>query len=125
MDTVDIISDLINETNQTDSEQITAEMALLDTQATRDSTSSIQEENTNDAIESEGVTQEIAAVALDDENLDPKLTRPCQFAVNRIKSIMKCDPDLALASKESVFAITKATVTLRLICFIGYCEVLN
>lgn len=117
MDTQDIISDLINE-NPTDSEQITAEMALLDTQLTNNSVSPFQEENTNDATEPDGTTQE-QTVILDAEkdvdkdiveDLDEKITRPCMFAVNRIKTIMKCDPDMSLVSKESIFAITKATV---------------
>jgi hypothetical protein len=34
----------------------------------------------------------------------------CQFAVSRIKSIMKLDPELSLTSKESVFLVAKATV---------------
>jgi len=36
--------------------------------------------------------------------------RPCQFALGRIKSIMKMDPEMGLSSKESVFLIAKATV---------------
>ena len=39
-----------------------------------------------------------------------KATRPCLFAINRIKTIMKLDPELALASKESTYLICKATV---------------
>ena len=35
----------------------------------------------------------------------------CQFAVSRVKSIMKLDPELSLTSKESVFLVAKATVT--------------
>ena len=38
------------------------------------------------------------------------INKPCQFAVSRIKTIMKLDPDLSLVSKESVFLIAKATV---------------
>ena len=38
-------------------------------------------------------------------------TRPCQFALARIKTIMKMDPDLGLTSKESVFLVAKAAVT--------------
>lgn len=34
-----------------------------------------------------------------------------QLALSRIKTIMKLDPDLSLASKESVFMIAKATVS--------------
>ena len=45
------------------------------------------------------------------DKLEDKITRPCQFALSRIKTIMKYDPDLALSSKESVFAIAKATVS--------------
>lgn len=37
-------------------------------------------------------------------------TRPCQLALSRIKTIMKLDPELNLASKDSVFIIGKATV---------------
>lgn len=37
-------------------------------------------------------------------------TRPCQFTLSRIKTIMKMDPEVSLASKESVFLVTKATV---------------
>ena len=36
--------------------------------------------------------------------------KSCQLALSRIKTIMKTDPDLGLASKESVFLIAKATV---------------
>lgn len=38
------------------------------------------------------------------------VTRPCQLALSRIKTIMKLDPELNLASKDSVFLIAKATV---------------
>lgn len=36
--------------------------------------------------------------------------RPSQLALSRIKTIMKMDPELNLASKDSVFLIAKATV---------------
>jgi hypothetical protein len=36
--------------------------------------------------------------------------RPCQYAIARIKAIMKMDPELLLASKESVYLVAKATV---------------
>jgi DNA polymerase epsilon subunit 4 len=38
-----------------------------------------------------------------------QINKPCQFALARIKTIMKLDPDLNLMSKESVFLIAKAT----------------
>jgi hypothetical protein len=34
-----------------------------------------------------------------------------QFSQSRIKTIMKMDPELSLTSKESVFIVSKATVT--------------
>lgn len=115
MESSDIISDLINE-NQIDSEKISAEMEMLDKLALnadddkiRDqSLTPIEDENSNSAVDAQIETREIT-----DKNeveLEDKITRPCQFAVSRIKTIMKLDPDLALASKESVFAIAKATV---------------
>jgi hypothetical protein len=42
-------------------------------------------------------------------------SRPAQFALSRVKTIMKMDPEVTLASKESVFLIAKATVKLFLI----------
>ncbi|EEB11445.1 DNA polymerase epsilon subunit, putative [Pediculus humanus corporis] len=42
----------------------------------------------------------------DSEDLSEKLLR---LPVNRIKKLMKIDPDVSLASKEAVFLITKAT----------------
>ncbi len=41
-----------------------------------------------------------------------QINKPCQFALARIKTVMKLDPDLNLMSKESVFLIAKATVNL-------------
>lgn len=38
--------------------------------------------------------------------------RPCQFSISRVKSIMKLDPELSLTSKESVFLVAKATVSI-------------
>jgi hypothetical protein len=35
----------------------------------------------------------------------------CQFAASRIKTIMKMDPEMNLSSKESVFLVSKATVS--------------
>lgn len=44
----------------------------------------------------------------DSEDISEKLLR---LPVNRIKKLMKIDPDVSLASKEAVFLITKATVS--------------
>jgi len=111
MESSDIISDLINE-NQIDSEGITAEMEMLDKLALNKENEEnedpiltdnfVQEENSKDVTELVGETV-----------LEDKVTRPCQFALSRIKTIMKYDPDLALASKESVYAIAKATVSVK------------
>ncbi|CAF0716914.1 unnamed protein product [Brachionus calyciflorus] len=37
------------------------------------------------------------------------VTRPCQLALSRIKTIMKLDPEMNLSSKDSVFLVAKAT----------------
>jgi hypothetical protein len=47
----------------------------------------------------------------DSNEINDFANRPCQYALARIKAIMKMDPELLLASKESVFLVAKATVT--------------
>ena len=109
MESSDIISDLINE-NQIDSEKITAEMQLLNKLALNEENEENEEPLPTDSLVQEETSKDITeSVGLN--VLEDKLTRPCQFALSRIKTIMKYDPDLALASKESVFAIAKATVS--------------
>jgi hypothetical protein len=85
------------------------------TEATRNINETQSDSNTDILTEiqaSENIEQE------NDENVCissgsiplTKATRPCQFAISRIKTIMKLDPELALASKESTYLICKATV---------------
>ena len=109
MESSDIMSDLINE-NQIDSEKITAEMELLDKLALNEENEENEELSPTDNLDQEETSKDQTELVGENE-LEDKITRPCQFALHRIKTIMKYDPDLALASKESVFAIAKATVS--------------
>ena len=49
-----------------------------------------------------------------------QINKPCQFALARIKTVMKLDPDLNLMSKESVFLIAKATVNLTFFFYLVF-----
>lgn len=46
-----------------------------------------------------------------------KSIKSSKFPLSRVKLIMKTDPDLTLASQESVFLIAKASVSRHM----GYC----
>ena len=73
----------------------------------------VAEENREDDDESKSNKENEPNAPSDDVVNDViQLNKPCQFAISRIKTIMKLDPDLGLMSKESVFLIAKATVKL-------------
>jgi hypothetical protein len=119
MEEATIINDLINE-NPNDFDQITscstAEFEELRDKVLSESNFQISEtisELVQNNNEEKSLSDEIRleeGVKQSGDIQNDKIKRPCQFAISRIKSIMKTDPDLALASKESVFLIAKATV---------------
>ena len=100
IDTQAIVSETISETVITEPSQDTQITQKQDDIEKENIESTAAEENPTETVENSPLT----------EDPNNKITRPCQFAISRIKTIMKCDPDLAIASKESVFAIAKATV---------------
>eukprot|EP00096_Caligus_rogercresseyi_P007662 TRINITY_DN2563_c0_g1_i1.p1 TRINITY_DN2563_c0_g1~~TRINITY_DN2563_c0_g1_i1.p1 ORF type:complete len:176 (-),score=61.19 TRINITY_DN2563_c0_g1_i1:659-1186(-) len=59
-----------------------------------------------DITEEEEATEQLESENLTEENKEEKSHR---LPLGRIKTIMKCDPELGLTSSESVFLITKAT----------------
>lgn len=108
MEEENIIDDLISE-NRNDFDEITSRSTLVFEELSNkvlDEPDSFKPANEN----LESINDKVVE---NDENAkipETKTTRPCQFAISRIKTIMKLDPELALTSKESVFLITKATV---------------
>lgn len=106
MEEENIIDDLISE-NRNDFDEITSRSTLVfEELSKKDEPNSFKPTNEN----LESINDKVVE---NDENAkipETKATRPCQFAISRIKTIMKLDPELALTSKESVFLITKATV---------------
>ena len=71
---------------------------------------STNEEISPPAAEDDLVKSNKENILSSDTPFQTQINKPCQFAVSRIKTIMKLDPDLSLVSKESVFLIAKATV---------------
>ena len=121
MDPVTIMNELINE-NPYDYDPVTA--VALD-----ELTESLLNNQVEEPVLEENVSKKLKGLNSDEasteentkENEEPnpdsndQATRPCQFALNRIKTIMKLDPDLSLTSKESVFLIAKATVNNKIL----------
>ena len=95
-------------TNSLNQLKLTEATSTDNSEAQPSSNSNAAETQVNDNIENEN--DENACIAAMDSLPLNKATRPCQFAISRIKNIMKLDPELALTSKESVYLICKATV---------------
>ena len=49
------------------------------------------------------------------QNEEASVGRLTQFPQTRVRNMMKIDPDLHLANRESVFLLTKAAVSLNII----------
>lgn len=111
MEEENIINELISE-NRNDFDEITSRSnVIFEELSNKIASTDIQKEatpSTNDSEQNEN--DENVNTAVTQNSGDSKATRPCQFAISRIKTIMKLDPELALTSKESVFLICKATV---------------
>jgi len=127
----DLVTDTTNLLN--DKNTITDSLALSSLDENSNSTSNpippttslVENLNINKEISNEEIEDEITEDNdKDDQNKEnlpvekvrdslefqAQINKPCQFALARIKTIMKLDPDLNLMSKESVFLIAKATV---------------
>jgi hypothetical protein len=66
--------------------------------------------NSNDAVAKPAKKTKTTTAGSECSDLNEFASRPCQYAIARIKAIMKMDPELLLASKESVYLVAKATV---------------
>lgn len=62
--------------------------------------------NDSETMETEGSPQSNNTVERVQKSRDPN-----KFPITRIRTIMKMDPDLTIASQESVYLITKAAVS--------------
>ena len=140
MDPVTIMNELINE-NPYDYDPVTA--VALDELRESVLNESLVNNQVEDSVLEENVSKKLKGLNSDEasteectkENEEPnpdsndQATRPCQFALNRIKTIMKLDPDLSLTSKESVFLIAKATVNNKILemfaCLKNFYKFLN
>jgi hypothetical protein len=132
MEEENVIDDLINE-NRNEFDEITSRSTFifeeLSNKVLTDSNNANSLKQTDEPLINDtenNKTDENDENALNSKkdqqsNSESKMTRPCQFAISRIKSIMKMDPELALASKESVFLICKATVLFFKDIFINIC----
>ena len=56
----------------------------------------------------------ITSETINADNASEKMERLFQLPITRIKSIIKLDPDVTLASQDAVVLIAKATVRLSL-----------
>lgn len=61
------------------------------------------------------VEQAVDATAGNAQNEEAAVGRLTQFPQTRVRNMMKIDPDLHLANRESVFLLTKAAVSLNII----------
>ena len=64
--------------------------------------------NIQQTEEASNQDEESSKPVKEDEAAKDLADRPCQFALSRIKAIMKMDPEMCLSSKESVFLVAKA-----------------
>ena len=106
----------------TGSNQIQEELALVEIQD--DGASADIQQTESDDLETQVENDEADKDQDEQENENVEgahqaAVKQSQFALSRIKTIMKLDPDLALASKESVMLIAKATVRTFLALFEG------
>lgn len=97
-----LISQMINDINET---QVSTSNDKLISQTINDITDTPIKDISN--INETETEEKKAKSGEMEENF---VNRPCQLALSRIKTIMKLDPELHLASKDSVFLISKATV---------------
>ena len=61
------------------------------------------------------VEQAVDATEGNAQNEEAAVGRLTQFPQTRVRNMMKIDPDLHLANRESVFLLTKAAVSLNII----------
>lgn len=61
------------------------------------------------------VEQAVDATEVNAQNEEAAVGRLTQFPQTRVRNMMKIDPDLHLANRESVFLLTKAAVSLNII----------
>ena len=60
------------------------------------------------------VEQAVDSTEGNTQNEEASVGRLTQFPQTRVRNMMKIDPDLHLANRESVFLLTKAAVSLNI-----------
>ena len=94
------------------------EKEFSDTSLGKQAISKVGEESSEDAENANQINTEEQNEANKEngettvKKISNQTDRPSVFAISRIKTIMKLEPDMTLASKESVFLVAKATVTI-------------